>query len=341
MRLAKFYSVLVVGIMIGLFASLILQTFLGTIDQQLLIKYPSSNDKFLAGSIKQHPTPNTIREASDTGQDKTASRGENADSHGIGMIQEEQEEMKPMEEQDIYGEHNKNRQGPGRNMQGVNDLPHSPINMLYEELTPRKTLLVAVVTSVQRLMSHTIAIHGTWGRNAQNLVYFTGEVYTMPHLPSNMNVVQLEGIDDRQASWEIKEHAVITYLISHYSDSVDWFLLVGDSTFVSANSLKMKLEDFNAGIQVYMGRSMEGEDKALCNPKTGIVYSRGMLNRLESYLALCAGEELTIGQCINARGIYCTQAKEVCAIITYYAYCLSVCVCVADCGCLSLPRFAT
>ena len=183
--------------------------------------------------------------------------------------------------------------------------------MLYEELTPRKTLLIAVITSVQRLMSHTIAVHRTWGDTVQNLIYFMGEAYTMPHLPSNMSVVQLEGIDDQQASWEIKEYAVITYLISHYSDStVDWFLLIGDNAFVSTDSLKMKLEEFSANIQVYMGRSMDGENRALCNPKTGIVYSRGLLKLLESYLILCAGEELSIGQCINARGIYCTQAKE-------------------------------
>ena len=47
-----------------------------------------------------------------------------------------------------------------------------------------------------------------------------------------MHVIQLEGIDDRQAGWEVKEFKVMQYLIEHYLDRVDWFLVVGDEAYI-------------------------------------------------------------------------------------------------------------
>ncbi len=121
----------------------------------------------------------------------------------------------------------------------------SPPSRLSDELHPREPYLVAVVTTVTQLMSQTLAIHGTWGPEAVHVMYFVGEVNPMPHLPHGMNVVQLEGIDDKAGSWELKEYSVIKYLIDNYLDTVDWFVVVGDETYVVAESLERTLSRYN------------------------------------------------------------------------------------------------
>lgn len=202
-----------------------------------------------------------------------------------------------------------NSEWHGRSMQDLKR--QGPMHKLTDELAPRQPLLIAIVTSVQQLMSQTIALHGTWGKKANHVLYFTGDVQAMPHLPHGMNIVQLEGIDDKQADWDVKEFAVIKYLINHFVEEVDWYLIVSDSVFVNANGLKNKLEFFNPSFNVYLGRSLDGEESKKCNPLTGVVYSKGLLHRLEAYLPQCEGEGQSISQCLVNKGIYCTQAKEV------------------------------
>ena len=220
-------------------------------------------------------------------------------------IDEEEEETKKHQRNEQYREAN----WQGRTVQDFH-VPEGPVDKLSDELANRKPLLIAIITSVQQLMSQTIAIHGTWAKNARHVMYFTGDVQTMPHLPHGMEVIQLEGIDDNQASWEIKEFAVIKYLIKRYLEDIDWFLIIGDDVFVNPESLEKKLGEFNASFQVYMGHSEESSHKCSFGP--GVVYSRGLLTRLESYLPQCQGEQFSIGQCIVQRGIHCTKAKEVC-----------------------------
>ena len=198
----------------------------------------------------------------------------------------------------------------GRSVQDLH-VAKAPVHKLTDELAVRKSLLIAIITSVQQLMSQTIAIHGTWANEAVQVIYFTGEVETMPHLPHGMNLRQLEGIDDRQANYEIKEFAVIKYLLRNYGEEVDWFLIVGDDVYVNPKSMEKKLLEFNASFQVYMGHTMEGENHMKCDTGPGIVYSRGLLNRLEPYLPQCQGEGISFSDCIIKRGISCTQAKEV------------------------------
>ena len=43
----------------------------------------------------------------------------------------------------------------------------------------------------------------------------------MPHLPHGMHVIQLEGIDNKQAGWEVKEFKVMQYITK------SWILLTG------------------------------------------------------------------------------------------------------------------
>lgn len=198
----------------------------------------------------------------------------------------------------------------GRSMQDIH-AAKAPIHKLSDELAVRKSLLIAIITSVQQLMSQTIAIHGTWANEATKVIYFTGEVETMPHLPHGMDLRQLEGIDDKQANYEIKEFAVIKYLLRNYGEEVDWFLIVGDDVYVNPKTMEKKLIEFNASFQVYMGHTMEGENHLKCDAGPGVVYSRGLLNRLEAYLPQCQGESISFGDCIIKRGISCTQAKEV------------------------------
>ena len=204
-----------------------------------------------------------------------------------------------------------------------------PLVKLSDELAPRRALLIAVVTSITQLMSQTLAIQGTWAHDAANIIYFTGEVQTLPHLPHGMNVVQLEGLDDKQAGWELKEISVINYISMHYLDNTDWFLIVGDETYVSPEDLESELNRYDASMAVYLGRPQEtegGEDgrgeggaDKLCNSVSGIVYSHGFLQQLKPYLPVCwpgnGGERRSLSGCISVMGLKCTSAQQVTSII--------------------------
>ncbi len=213
-----------------------------------------------------------------------------------------------MDKKHVYMEQN----WQGRNMQDLHGESEGVIDKLSDELSTRQSLLVAVITSVQQLMSQTMAIHGTWAKEEPNVLYFVGDVQHMPHLPHGMTVIQLEGVADKQALWEVKEMAVFKYLIAHYSEQVDWYLIIGDDSYVKSYALRQKLEEFNPNVNVYMGNRMANKEVSMqCNPSTGIVYSRGLVSRLEQYLPQCLGEGHSIGSCIIQRGIHCTRAQEV------------------------------
>ena len=203
----------------------------------------------------------------------------------------------------------------GRNVRETNN-EISQSNKLSDELAPRQAVLIVVITSMSQLMSQTLAIQGTWAVEAPRVIYFTGEVQTMPHLPHGMVVVQLEGIDDKQSGWDVKEYATIKYLIEHYLDHVDWFLVVGDEAYVVTSALQRQLNQLDASLSVYMGRPTEGDGDSprLCRTTSGVAYSRGLLERLRPYLPLCwpgRGEMHSLTGCLSVMGLKCTLAKEV------------------------------
>lgn len=190
-----------------------------------------------------------------------------------------------------------------------------PPRRLTDELRARQTLLVAVITSVSQLMSQTLSVHGTWAPDCQQVLYFVGEVETMPHLPHGMEVVQLEGIDDKQAGWAVKEFSVVKYLSEHYLERVEWFLLVGDETYVSAKSLQSMLNKFDSAPLTYLGRASEAAgDAGLCRSAGGVVYSRGLLEQLHSYLPMCwpgqGDGRGALGSCLSSMGVRCTHAIQ-------------------------------
>lgn len=222
----------------------------------------------------------------------------------------------------------------GRNVRETGGAGDTPPRQLSDELASRQTLLVGVITSVSKLMTQTLAIQGTWGPHATQVVYFVGEVVHMPHLPPRMDVVQLEGVDDLQGGWELKEISAIKYLMDNYLDRVDWFMLIGDETYVSAQQLEKKLNGLDARRPVYMGRpgpeltegegekrggGMEGErtkGASLCLRDPGVVYSRALIEGLKQYLPTCwpggqgKGGSSLYG-CLRSMDIKCTQAQEV------------------------------
>lgn len=204
----------------------------------------------------------------------------------------------------------------GRNVRESNE-DGLPPNKLSDELATRQTLLVAVITSAAQLISQTLAIQGTWGPEATQVIFFVGEGSTLPHLPHGMNVIQLEGVDDEIGGWEMKEIAAMKYLMDHYVDKVDWFMIIGDRTYVVTEELEKKLENVDPRVSVYMGLAGEISENGkslLCRKDPGIIYSRTLLEGLRPYLPMCwprQGETSSLGGCISTMGVKCTQAKEV------------------------------
>ncbi len=191
------------------------------------------------------------------------------------------------------------------------------VDRLCDELATRHTLLVAVVTSVTQLMTQTLAIQGTWAPHTAHVVYFVGEVDVMPHLPQGMAVVKLEGVED-QENWDLKEISTIKYLIDRYLEVADWFMLIGDQTYLVTEHLENRLNRLDPRSPVYMGVAGEASPNGkslLCRRHPGVVYSRATLEGLRAYLPMCwpggEGEENSLGGCVAAMGLKCTRAKEV------------------------------
>ena len=239
----------------------------------------------------------------------------------------------------------------GRNVRETKG--NAPVAKLTEELVRRKPLLIAVITTVNQLMSQTLAIHGTWGGEAAQVVYFTGGAETLPHLPHGMVVVQLDGLDDEQTSFETKEIAAISYITNTYLQNTDWFLVVNDESYVASARLEDHLNKLEASMPVYMGRPLISEEEAkkeeeeerknladkLCDSSPGIVYSRGLLEKLKPYLPVCwpghGMESEGMRACISVMGLSCTAAREVRGgegVRACVCVCVRVrCVCVHAC----------
>lgn len=336
---SRLYSVLFIGIVVGFAISTVVQNLLlfGLTDSNhhlqkfsdsnrlnIRFAYPQTSEKERETvGIGEEYEDSTKKMKESSNQKPNMPPQEETTTEVISMTMVSDSQSDPTKSHnDITKEKERkkakyiNSEWHARSMQDLKR--QDPVYKLTDELAPRQPLLIAIVTSVQQLMSQTIALHGTWGKKAEHVLYFTGDVQAMPHLPHGMNTVQLEGIDDKQAGWDVKEFFVIKYLINHFVEEVDWFLIVSDNVFVNANGLKNKLEVFNASFHVYMGRSLDGEESKKCNPLTGVVYSRGLLHRLEAYLSQCEGEGQSISQCLVNRGIYCTQAKEVSTTIDLF-----------------------
>ena len=194
-----------------------------------------------------------------------------------------------------------------------------PPLMLSDKLPSRQTLLIGVITSLNKLMTQTLAIQGTWGPRAAEVIFFVGEVERIPHLPPKMKIVKLEGVDDGEGGREVKEIAAIKHMADKYLDRVDWFMLVGDETYLAPGLLEKKLNSIDARYQIYMGRpSSAGRGKSegsLCQRDPGVVYSRGMMENLKQYLPTCwpggQGGGASLDDCILSMQVKCTDAQEV------------------------------
>ncbi len=209
---------------------------------------------------------------------------------------------------------------------------------LLQELPSRQSMLVGVITSVSKLMTQTLAIQGTWGPRAPEVIFFVGEVSSIPHLPPKMKIVQLEGVEDGERGRELKEAHAIKHMADQYLDTVDWFLVVGDETYLRPAALEKKLSSIDARYQIYMGRPGAGMDQqgvgkgSLCHREPGVVYSRAMMESLRQYLPTCWPG----GRGYNTR-LHHQHASQVhasgrgkvslCVGVVMYAYLVSIFVC--------------
>ena len=191
-------------------------------------------------------------------------------------------------------------------------------NTILKEIPGREIVMVAVVTSVTQLMTQTLAIQGTWASSA-HVIFFVGEEETMPHLPYGMEVIQLEGVDDQDENWNLKEISAIKYLIDHHLEHAKWFMMIGDQTYVVMEHLERTLNALDASSPMYVG--LPGEpatdgSSLPCQQHPGVLYSRALLEGLRPYLPMCwpgggQGEGNSVRLCVAIMGLECSQVAEV------------------------------
>lgn len=346
-RSLRVYSVLLFGMAVGFSLSTLLQTVSYTgvsrtaerLKEAVDYRFPGDKVTFSNLDGKASEAEQQIDIGGYYDYERLAFRGEEAEVGDGGKTEKAkvaagEEGYEPVKDLKMKQREYLSETWQGRNVRETNK--NAPVVKLSDELAPRNTLLIGVITKVSQLMSQTLAIQGTWGMEASQVVYFTGEVQSLPHLPHGMVVVQLEGLDDLQASWDMKEIAAINYISNTYLESTDWFLIVSDETYVSSAALEKHLNKFDASTAVYMGRPLEvkdeeaeveegkeGEEKGegqkttdkLCNSESGVVYSRGFFEKLKPYLPVCwpghGGEREGLSGCISIMGLKCTAAREV------------------------------
>ncbi len=77
------------------------------------------------------------------------------------------------------------------------------------------------------------------------------------------------------------------------------------------------LHRLDSSVSAYLGRPGDASDddqSLLCDREPGVIYSKGLFERLKPYLPLCwpgQGDMNSISGCISVMGLRCSQAKEV------------------------------
>ena len=219
--------------------------------------------------------------------------------------------------------------------------PHPPL---------RNPLLIGVILTTQSTATAT-AISNTWGKHAQNLIYFTSsdkdkgeELLT----GSGRHVITLPSNHDN----DLKPHSSGAYhalkiLHDRYVKEYEWFLLVDDKTYVRTKQLNSLVNRVDPNSEQCISsrkdfmwcESDSEEQKSHGLGGLGTIFSQAMLKKLAPHLDKCLmnvtsssekrGED-DVGRCLQERttGLQCTRYNEVCCMFnSMREVCVCVCVC--------------
>ncbi|XP_065896500.1 chondroitin sulfate synthase 3-like isoform X2 [Dysidea avara] len=175
--------------------------------------------------------------------------------------------------------------------------------LLSQELSPRKLVLVGVVTAQKYLDTRATAVYNTWGKQMADIIFFSEQPNSTQHV--QFSVVTLLGVDDH------------TYPPQH------------DDMYVKKQDLYNLLLATNPAQKIYMGSPGFGkpEDRKrlkledhehYCMGGPGVIFSRALLRKLGPLVDDCLenvvvsyNEDVEVGRCISRKlNTQCTWAYQ-------------------------------
>lgn len=198
----------------------------------------------------------------------------------------------------------------------------------------RKTILGAVLTTVDRLDYAASTVNATWGPTLARYKIFVKSDSNIPaRLNDNFPIVKL-GLKEDASDLE-EMFSLLKNLYAHHLEAYDWFLLVSDKTYVAGSELEWMLLHLDPQKLVYMGRAVNTKDFRLrmlaneyyCKSGPGIVLSNAALRAIVPHLDLCMAlvrgyskkryvfpshPDLELGRCFSRKlGVHCSTSMKV------------------------------
>ena len=174
------------------------------------------------------------------------------------------------------------------------DKKHRYRSLSYE-LAPRKLLFIGVVTAKKYLNTRAVVINNTWGRDNQDLYYFSSHA---DNVSIDLPIITLPGVNDSMYPPQRKVYHMLKYMHDHFIEDYDFFMRSDDDVYVKMDRLHELLVGINPAQDIYMGcpgfgrvddrtRIKLNEDEHYCMGGPGVIFSRSALRKLAPHLNTC------------------------------------------------------
>ncbi|XP_052861814.1 chondroitin sulfate synthase 2 [Anopheles cruzii] len=181
----------------------------------------------------------------------------------------------------------------------------------YTELGIREKLFVGVLTSTENIESLATAINRTTAHLVNKIKFFIHA----DNVKANFHLKNIVGFTDTREN--LRPFHMLKFLADNYLDEYDYFLLVTDTTYVNARTLRSQLEHLSITMDVYMGSAQTDprfgkrddnggeENRTYCDLHTGILLSNGVIRKIRANLDWCVRNSYSndhsanIGKCVK------------------------------------------
>ncbi|ETN62052.1 chondroitin synthase [Anopheles darlingi] len=199
----------------------------------------------------------------------------------------------------------------------------------YTELGIREKLFLGVLTTTENIDSLATAINRTAAHLVNKIKFFIHA----ESMKSNFQLKNIVGFTDTREN--LRPFHMLKFLADNYLDEYDYFLLVTDTTYVNARTLRSQLEHLSVTMDVYMGRPLAGANgpeeggpgtggespssssgsstgtgtgtgtSGYCDLNAGIILSSGVIRKVRANLDWCVRNALgddhshNIGKCVK------------------------------------------
>lgn len=187
----------------------------------------------------------------------------------------------------------------------------------YSELGIKEKLFVAVITTMENVDNLATAINRTTAHLVNKIKFFIHA----DNVKNNFNLKNIVGFTDTREN--LRPFHMLKYLADNYLDEYDYFLLLKDTTYVNARTLRKQLEHVSITLDVYMGTNLNddvsnkeedavAEQRDYCDVHAGVVLSSGVIRKIRANLDWCVRNSASndhstnIGKCVK----YSTKIKS-------------------------------